>query len=325
MVGMDVLCSDKMGTLTLNKLSIDRNLIEVFVKDVDKEHVVLLVAIASRFENQDAIDAAITASARKIKESAGTLWQFVGLLPLFDSRRHDRAETIRRALNLGVNVKRITCDQIAIAKETGRRLRMRTNMYPSVSLLSEDNDASITTLPMEELIEKAYRFVGVFPEHKYGIVKKLQERKHICGMTGDGVNDALALKKADIEPDSWKLKEIFATRIVLGGYMALMTVVFFWVIHDTSFFSDKFGVRSQRDKEDQMKSALYLQPVELHRVGRHRPTVVAVLWRRKRKRRAPFKANQRPEMVSVMAWEWLINVSAHVWEAEEALVAVASF
>ncbi|KAG2691690.1 hypothetical protein I3843_08G020500 [Carya illinoinensis] len=282
MAGMDVLCSDKTGTLTLNKLTVDRNLIEVFAKGVEKEHVILLAARASRTENQDAIDAAIVgmladpkearAGAREIhffpfnpvdkrtaltyiddngnwhraskgapeqiitlcnckedvrkrvhavidkfaerglrslavarqeipektKDSPGAPWQFVGLLPLFDPPRHDSAETIRRALNLGVNVKMITGDQLAIGKETGRRLGMGTNMYPSSSLLGQDKDASIAALPVDELIEKADGFAGVFPEHKYEIVKKLQERKHICGMTGDGVNDAPALKKADI-------------------------------------------------------------------------------------------------------------------------------
>lgn len=59
MAGMDVLCSGKTGTLTLNKLSVDRNLIKVFAKDVDKESMILLAARASRTENQDAIDAAI--------------------------------------------------------------------------------------------------------------------------------------------------------------------------------------------------------------------------------------------------------------------------
>lgn len=441
MAGMDVLCSDKTGTLTLNKLTVDRTLIEVFAKGVEKEHVILLAARASRTENQDAIDAAIVgmladpkearAGIREVhflpfnpvdkrtaltyidsdgkwhraskgapeqilnlcnckedvrrkahavidkfaerglrslgvarqeipegtKDSPGAPWQFVGLLPLFDPPRHDSAETIRRALNLGVNVKMITGDQLAIAKETGRRLGMGTNMYPSSSLLGQHKDASIAALPVEELIEKADGFAGVFPEHKYEIVKKLQERKHICGMTGDGVNDAPALKKADIgiavadatdaargasdivltepglsviisavltsraifqrmknytiyavsitirivfgfmfialiwkfdfapfmvliiailndgtimtiskdrvkpspQPDSWKLKEIFATGIVLGGYQALMTVIFFWAMNDTDFFSDKFGVRSIREKPNEMMAALYLQ------------------------------------------------------------------
>lgn len=441
MAGMDVLCSDKTGTLTLNKLSVDKNLIEVFAKGVEKDYVVLLAAMASRTENQDAIDAAIVGmladpkEARaglrevhflpfnpvdkrtaltyidsdgnwhraskgapeqilnlcnckedvrkrahtvidkfaerglrslgvarqevpeKTKESPGAPWQFVGLLPLFDPPRHDSAETITRALNLGVNVKMITGDQLAIAKETGRRLGMGTNMYPSSSLLGQSKDASAAALPVDELIEKADGFAGVFPEHKYEIVKRLQERKHICGMTGDGVNDAPALKRADIGiavadatdaarsasdivltepglsvivsavltsraifqrmknytiyavsitirivfgfmfialiwkfdfapfmvliiailndgtimtiskdrvkpspmPDSWKLKEIFATGVVLGSYMALMTVVFFWLMKDTDFFSDKFGVRSIRNHPEEMMAALYLQ------------------------------------------------------------------
>ncbi|XVF48170.1 hypothetical protein PTKIN_Ptkin03bG0169400 [Pterospermum kingtungense] len=441
MAGMDVLCSDKTGTLTLNKLTVDRNLIEVFAKGVEKEHVILYAARASRTENQDAIDAAIVgmladpkearagirevhflpfnpvdkrtaltyidsdgnwhraskgapeqiitlcnckedvrkkvhavidkfaerglrslAVARqevpeKSKESPGAPWQFIGLLPLFDPPRHDSAETIRRALNLGVNVKMITGDQLAIGKETGRRLGMGTNMYPSSSLLGQDKDASIAALPVDELIEKADGFAGVFPEHKYEIVKRLQERKHICGMTGDGVNDAPALKKADIgiavadatdaarsasdivltepglsviisavltsraifqrmknytiyavsitirivfgfmfialiwkfdfapfmvliiailndgtimtiskdrvkpspQPDSWKLKEIFSTGVVLGGYLALMTVVFFWAMKETNFFPNKFSVRSLHDSPEEMMAALYLQ------------------------------------------------------------------
>ncbi|KAE8695079.1 hypothetical protein F3Y22_tig00110744pilonHSYRG00035 [Hibiscus syriacus] len=178
MVGMDVLCSDKKGILTLNKLSIDINLIEVFAKDVDKEYVVLLATRASRTENKYAINVAI--------------------LPLLGPLRHDNIETIRRALNLSFNVKMITGDQLVAGKEIGRRLGMGTNMYPSASLLGQDNDASIVALAMEELIEKAYNFFGIFPEYKYEIVKKLQERKHICGMTRDGVKGDHALKKADI-------------------------------------------------------------------------------------------------------------------------------
>ncbi|PHT98469.1 Plasma membrane ATPase 1 [Capsicum chinense] len=295
------------------------------------------------------------------KESAGGPWQFVGLLPLFDPPRHDSADTIRRALNLGVNVKMITGDQLAIGKETGRRLGMGTNMYPSSALLGQTKDESISALPIDELIEKADGFAGVFPEHKYEIVKRLQARKHICGMTGDGVNDAPALKKADIGiavddatdaarsasdivltepglsviisavltsraifqrmknytiyavsitirivlgfmllaliwefdfppfmvliiailndgtimtiskdrvkpsplPDSWKLAEIFTTGVVLGGYLAMMTVIFFWAAYKTDFFPRVFGVstleKTATDDFRKLASAIYLQ------------------------------------------------------------------
>ncbi|XP_022723398.1 plasma membrane ATPase-like isoform X1 [Durio zibethinus] len=441
MAGMDVLCSDKTGTLTLNKLTVDTSMVEVFIKDVDKEMLLLLAARASRVENQDAIDACIVgmlgdpSEARagitevhffpfnpvdkrtamtyvdsdgtwhrvskgapeqiitlcnlredvkkkahdiidkfadrglrslgvarqtipeKTKESSGGPWQFVGILPLFDPPRHDSAETIRRALHLGVNVKMITGDQLAIGKETGRRLGMGTNMYPSSALLGQNKDDTIDTIGVDELIEKADGFAGVFPEHKYEIVKRLQQRKHICGMTGDGVNDAPALKKADIGiavadatdaargasdivltepglsvivsavltsraifqrmknytiyavsitirivlgfmllaliwkfdfspfmvliiailndgtimtiskdrvkpspmPDSWKLKEIFATGIVLGAYLACMTVVFFWAANESDFFSDMFGVKSIRNNKEELTAAVYLQ------------------------------------------------------------------
>ncbi|KAJ4718582.1 Plasma membrane ATPase [Melia azedarach] len=441
MAGMDVLCSDKTGTLTLNKLTVDKSMVEVFVKDMDKDTVILCGARASRVENQDAIDTCIVgmladpkearagitevhflpfnpvekrtaityidsdgswhriskgapeqiielcnlredvkkkahtiidkfadrglrslAVARqtvpeKNKESPGGPWQFVGLLPLFDPPRHDSAETIRRALILGVNVKMITGDQLAIGKETGRRLGMGTNMYPSSALLGQNKDETIAALPVDELIEKADGFAGVFPEHKYEIVKKLQGRKHICGMTGDGVNDAPALKKADIGiavadatdaargasdivltepglsvivsavltsraifqrmknytiyavsitirivmgfmlialiwefdfspfmvliiailndgtimtiskdrvkpspmPDTWKLKEIFATGIVLGTYLAVMTVLFFWAVHSSDFFPETFGVKPIRHSPHKLTAAVYLQ------------------------------------------------------------------
>ena len=68
MAGMDVLCSDKTGTLTLNKLTVDKSMIEVFVRDVDKDTVILLGARASRVENQDAIDACIVGMLGDPKE-----------------------------------------------------------------------------------------------------------------------------------------------------------------------------------------------------------------------------------------------------------------
>ncbi|CAL5357902.1 unnamed protein product [Camellia sinensis] len=187
-------------------------------------------------------------------------------------------------------------DQLAIAKETGRRLGMGTNMYPSSALLGQHKDESIAALPVDELIEKLMVLLE-FSLHKYEIVKRLQARKHICGMTSDGVNDAPALKKADIgivvadatdaarsasdivltepglsviisavltsraifqrmknytvstimaiskdrvkpspQPDRWKLSEIFATGIILGSYLAMMTAIFFWAAYDTDVF-----------------------------------------------------------------------------------------
>jgi H+-transporting ATPase len=68
MAGMDVLCSDKTGTLTLNKLTVDKNLVEVFTRGIDKDTVCLLAARASRLENQDAIDAAIVGMLADPKE-----------------------------------------------------------------------------------------------------------------------------------------------------------------------------------------------------------------------------------------------------------------
>lgn len=104
--------------------------------------------------------------AEKNKDSAGGPWEFMGLLPLFDPPRHDSAETIKQALVLGVNVKMITGDQLAIGKETGRRLGMGTNMYPSTTLLGEKGghaNSDVAGMPIDELIETADGFAGVFP------------------------------------------------------------------------------------------------------------------------------------------------------------------
>jgi len=126
-------------------------------------------------------------------DAEGNRWVFEGLIPLFDPPRHDTEQTIRRALEMGVRVKMITGDQLAIAKETARSLGMGQNMFTIPSL--KENDMGISS---SDLIEQADGFAEMWPEHKYKVVKSLQKRGHIVGMTGDGVNDAPALKKADI-------------------------------------------------------------------------------------------------------------------------------
>jgi len=128
-------------------------------------------------------------------------WEFVGLVPIFDPPRHDTQETIERAHELGIAVKMITGDQLPIGKETARQLGMGTNMFtPEVFKEGGVDGKGLVqgTLTLDELVEAADGFGEVFPEHKYDIVRRLQDRKHITGMTGDGVNDAPALKKADI-------------------------------------------------------------------------------------------------------------------------------
>ena len=266
LAGVDVLCSDKTGTLTQNKLSLG----EPFrVNDVPAEQVILHAALASRAENDDTIDLAVlgglknaetlrgydvlhfqpfdpvhkrteavvkaadgktfkatkgapqmilalSANAEQVKaavdravkefaergfRSLGVAraegdgpWEFLGVLPLFDPPREDAAATIATALEMGVKVKMVTGDQLAIARETAKKLGMGTAILDASSLGDTKRQE---TAEVAEAIEKADGFAQVFPEHKFHIVDVLQKRGHIVGMTGDGVNDAPALKKAD--------------------------------------------------------------------------------------------------------------------------------
>ncbi|KAK9911014.1 hypothetical protein M0R45_034943 [Rubus argutus] len=126
-------------------------------------------------------------------------------------------------------------DQLAIGKETGRRLGMGTNMYPSSALLGESKDGDHASIPIDELIEKADGFACILPKQKYEIQKRLQAQKHICGITGDGVNDAPALKKADIGisvADSidarMKNYAIYAVSITIRIVLGFMLLAVFW-------------------------------------------------------------------------------------------------
>jgi len=118
-------------------------------------------------------------------------WKYAGIIAIYDAPREDSAEVIKTAQSLGVNVKMVTGDHIAIARQIASQVNLGTDIEPASSFLDKpDIEARL-------IVEKADGFAQVFPEHKYRIVELLQGKGHIVGMTGDGVNDAPALKKAD--------------------------------------------------------------------------------------------------------------------------------
>ncbi len=266
LAGVDVLCSDKTGTLTQNKLTLGD---PFSVNGIPADQVILDAALASRAEDKDTIDLAViggvkndqalkdyqvvhflpfdpvhkrteatvkakdgkqfkvtkgapqvilamSSNAEEVKpavekavnEFAGRgfrslgvaradqegKWMFVGVLPLFDPPREQAKATIASARQMGVKVKMVTGDQLAIARETSRQLGLGTNILDASGLGDTKHHE---TAQSAQAIENADGFAQVFPEHKFHIVDVLQQRGHIVGMTGDGVNDAPALKKAD--------------------------------------------------------------------------------------------------------------------------------
>ncbi|KAH9130155.1 hypothetical protein LEN26_008797, partial [Aphanomyces euteiches] len=275
MASMEVLCSDKTGTLTLNKLSVDMdNLIPY--NGFAKDQILRDAALAARTENNEAIDIVcfetypgkdtlwqkytllhytpfdpttkrtiaklrendtgrifrtckgapqvcldMDVNAESLREEVEAVineyasrgyrglgvsisegdvdldkaeWKLVGLMPLFDPPRHDTAETIRRAIDLGVAVKMVTGDHRVIAIETCRQLGMPTNILDT----SFFNQAPPPGMNLAQLVYETDGFAQVFPEHKFEIVRHLQSLNKVVGMTGDGVNDAPALAQADI-------------------------------------------------------------------------------------------------------------------------------
>jgi H+-transporting ATPase len=266
LAGVDVLCADKTGTLTQNKLTLGD---PFSVNNVTAEQVILNAALASRADNNDTIDLAVLGGLKNdqalkgykvthfqpfdpvhkrteatvtgtdgkafkvtkgapqvilaLSTNAGEVkpavdkavnefaargfrslgvaradgdskWQFLGVLPLFDPPRVDAKATIATARQMGVKVKMVTGDALAIAQETAKKLGMGTNILDASGFGDTKHQE---TAQLAESIEKADGFAQVFPEHKFHIVDVLQKRGHIVGMTGDGVNDAPALKKAD--------------------------------------------------------------------------------------------------------------------------------
>jgi H+-transporting ATPase len=270
MAGMDILCSDKTGTLTQNRLTLGE---PVAFEVKDAQELILTAALASEIEDQDAIDLAVIGGLQDqnvlksyeqlkfvpfdpvskrtegtVKDAQGKIfkvtkgapqviigmsrvkdadkteaeqiinnfaekgyrtlgvaraeeegpWHFLGILPLYDPPREDSAETITQAHAHGIQVKMVTGDNLAIGREIAGQLGLGKNIYTAGKLLNKSNEEGEMATDTAEQVEQTDGFAQVFPEHKYGIVKALQARGHIVGMTGDGVNDAPALKQADV-------------------------------------------------------------------------------------------------------------------------------
>ncbi len=269
MAGMDILCSDKTGTLTKNQLTLGEP--AVFAAN-DAQQLILMGSLASKEEDRDAIDMAVIAGLKDkqamssytqtafmpfdpvhkrteatIKTASGTTfkvtkgapqvimamcnlaasdqekansivdefaskgyrtlgvaqsenssgWKFLGILPLFDPPREDSADTINKATMYGIKVKMITGDNLAIARQISSQLGLGTNIHSADELFGEGGGSNAVSKATEARVEAADGFAQVFPEHKFDIVHVLQASDHIVGMTGDGVNDAPALKQAN--------------------------------------------------------------------------------------------------------------------------------
>jgi H+-transporting ATPase len=269
LAGVDVLCSDKTGTLTMNQLTVEKQIqFGAFTAD----DVLRDAALATQKSSDDAIDVAVLAAAgsrvdfvqlkqtdfvpfdpvnkrtiativdaagktrhyakgapqaiaalakpdadllsryqNTVAELAGKgyralgvgqsddgkCWSVVGLISLMDPPRPDAKATIDAAKALGVNVKMVTGDDVAIGDQIAAQLDLGDHLLVASDVFKDDENSGTVSAAVMDAVERADGFGRVFPQHKYEIVKTLQARGHIVGMTGDGVNDAPALKQAD--------------------------------------------------------------------------------------------------------------------------------
>ncbi|MCJ1462329.1 plasma membrane H+-ATPase [Pseudocyphellaria aurata] len=123
-------------------------------------------------------------------------WEILGIMPCADPPRHDTAKTINEAKTLGLSIKMLTGDAVGIARETSRQLGLGTNVY-NAERLGLGGGGTMPGSEVYDFVEAADGFAEVFPQHKYNVVEILQQRGYLVAMTGDGVNDAPSLKKAD--------------------------------------------------------------------------------------------------------------------------------
>ncbi len=126
------------------------------------------------------------------RASPRSKWAFMGLLALYDIPRPDAKDLIDELKALGVSAKMITGDNIAVANEIAHEVDLHGGI---IDIRAKDNKNESM---LSKRIIKAGGFADVYPEDKYTIVKALQKSGHIVGMTGDGVNDAPALKQAEV-------------------------------------------------------------------------------------------------------------------------------
>jgi len=270
LAGVDILCSDKTGTLTMNQLTVQSGIPFGSAKADD---VLRDAALATQKSSQDAIDVAILKATgtrtdlQGIKQTAfvpfdpvnkrtistvmepggqvrhyakgapqaiaslakpdagllerykatvtglaekgyralgvgrsddGNAWEIVGLVSLMDPPRPDAKATIAEAKALWLNVKMVTGDDVAIGDQIAAQLGIGDHLLVASDVFGAgDGKTASPNSSVVDAVERADGFARVFPEHKYEIVKTLQSRGHIVAMTGDGVNDAPALKQAD--------------------------------------------------------------------------------------------------------------------------------
>ena len=131
------------------------------------------------------------AVARSADNDTGAL-KLAGLLALADPPRPDSKKMIAEAAGLGIKPVMLTGDNIAIAREIGIETGIGGNIIRAIDIENTGEDARMM------LAGRIDGFAEIYPEDKYKVVKLLQSGGHMVGMTGDGVNDAPALKQAEM-------------------------------------------------------------------------------------------------------------------------------
>lgn len=180
--GEKMLCMKGAPMTILRKVESDTTLCEPFCKEYEAK----VTEFASRGFRALGV-------ARKRQ---GRPWEILGIMPCLDPPRYDTAKTVSEAQDLGLSIKMLTGDAVAIARETARRLGLGTNIY-NAERLGVTGAGSMSGSEVNDFVEAADGFAEVYPQHKYSVVEILQRRGYLVAMTGDGVNDAASLKKAD--------------------------------------------------------------------------------------------------------------------------------